>query len=130
MDLTKVESLRLILRQELGKNCKKVFEKKDIGLSFIFNRQSINKLGCDKTIKASKQNGFNVYEHFEAAENIKELFEHSELIEKHYLIKNSRTETYWLFYCQITDKVFAYMPVVTKGKDEGYIDLYLSKKGE
>ena len=125
-----LDELRNNFRNQAGCNRKKLFEKKENGISFIFDRRSFNKIGCDKSINHSMANGFTPEEHFEAAENIKALFEHSEVIAKSYKTKKTRAETHYVCYCKITDNVFAYMPVVTWENDEGFIDLYLSKDGE
>ena len=105
-------------------------KKKEYGISFVFNRLSMNKIGCIKSIKNSIRNGFTPEEHFEAAENIKELFEKSEVIGHWYREKNQRTESCYLFKCHIKDDVFAYMELSLFGNNEGYIDMYLSKDGE
>lgn len=125
-----LDELRSNFRNLAGNNRRKLFEKKENGIRFIFNRQSFNKIGCDKSINNSVINGFTVQEHFKAAENIKDYFERSEVVAQWYKKKKTRTETHYLCYCKITDNVYAYMPVVTWGKDEGYIDMYLSKDGE
>ncbi len=123
-------NLKMDLRSVAGNNCKKLFEKKENGIRFIFDRRSFNKMGCDKSINNSVINGFTVQEHFKAAENIKDYFECSEVIGQWNKKKENRTETHYLCICKISDGVYAYMPVVTWGKDEGYIDMYLSKDGE
>ena len=78
----------------------------------------------------SIKNGFTAEEHFEAAENIKDLFEHSELVEQHYKKKTDRCERHNLCVCRTTNNNYVCMNVVTWGINEGYIDLYLSKGAE
>lgn len=129
-DEKQIEVLRSNFRQHVGKCRKKLFELKENGLCFRFNRLSINKIGCIKSVMNSVKNGFTPEEHFEAAENILDLFEYSKVVEQHYEKKPARTETHYLCVSQITDNVFAYMNVVTWGTDEGYIDLYLSREAE
>ena len=129
-DAKQIELLRSKFRQQAGKYVKKMFELEENGLSFRFNRLSINKIGCIKSIKNSIKHGFTPEEHFEAAENIKNLFEHSEVYEQHFEDKKLRCETHYLCISKITDNVFAWMNVVTWGNNEGYIDLYLSREAE
>ena len=129
-DFDRIEKLRDKFRQHVGIHRKKLFELKENGLAFVFNRLSINKIGCIKSIMNSLKNGFTPEEHFEAAENILDLFEYSKVMEQHYEKKPARCETHYLCVSQITDNVFAYMNVVTWGTDEGYIDLYLSREAE
>ena len=125
-----LDDLRRIFRNAAGNNCKKLFEKKENGIRFIFNRQSFNKIGCDKSINNSVVRGFTVIDHFKVAANIKELFDDSEVVAQWYKKKKTRAETYYLCRCKINEEVFAWMRVTTWGKDEGYIDMYLSKDGE
>lgn len=125
-----IGGLRQHLRAVAGKNCKKYFEKRENGICFIFNRQSFNKIGCDKSINNSRVRGFTPIEHFKAAEKIKDYFELSEVVAQWNKKKKARNETYYLCRCKIRDDCFAWMRVTTWGKDEGYIDMYLSKDGE
>ena len=125
-----LDELRNNFRNQAGCNRKKLFEKKANGIRFIFNRQSFNKIGCDKSINISRENGFTPEEHFKASENIKEYFDKSEVISQGYENKNGMTRTYYLCRYKITERKYAWMPVVTWGKDEGFIDFYLSKDGE
>ena len=125
-----LDELRRIFRNAAGNNRKKLFEKKENGISFIFDRRSFNKIGCDKSINHSMANGFTPEEHFDAAQDIKALFDNSEVIEQWNKKKTDRIETHYLCRCKINDEVYIYMPVVTWGRDEGYIDMYLSKDGE
>ena len=125
-----LEVLRSNLRQHLGCCRKKMFELKENGICFRFNRLSINKIGCIKSVMNSVKNGFTPEEHFEAAENILDLFEYSKVIEQHYEKKSARNERHNLCISKITDNVYAFMNVVTWGNNDGYIDLYLSKEAE
>lgn len=125
-----LDELRRIFRNAAGNNCKKLFEKKENGIRFIFDRRSFNKIGCDKSINNSVIRGFTPQEHFDAAQDIKALFDNSEVIGQWNKKKTSRTETCYLCRCKVKDDVCVYMPVVTWGKDEGYIDMYLSEDGE
>lgn len=125
-----LDDLRRIFRNAAGNNCKKLFEKKENGIRFIFNRQSFNKIGCDKSINNSVVRGFTVIDHFKVAANIKELFDDSEVVAQWNKKKKTRNETNYLCRCKINEEVFAWMRVTTWGKDEGYIDMYLSKDGE
>ena len=117
-------------RNLAGNNRRKLFEKKENGIRFIFDRRSFNKIGCDKSINNSVVRGFTVIDHFKVAANIKELFDNSEVVGQWYKKKKARAETYYLCRCKISDDCFAWMRVTTWGKDEGYIDMYLSKDGE
>jgi hypothetical protein len=130
INLKSIEKLRDSFRQVAGKNRKKLFEKKENGISFVFNRISINKIGCIKSIKNSIENGFTPKEHFDAAQDIKALFDNSEVIGQWYKKKPARAETHYLCRCKINEEFYIYMPVVTWGNKEGYIDMYLSKDGE
>lgn len=125
-----LDDLRRIFRNAAGNNCKKLFEKKENGIRFIFNRQSFNKIGCDKSINNSVIRGFTVIDHFKVAANIKELFDNSEVVAQWNKKKKTRSETNYLCKYKINDYVYAWMRVTTWGKDEGYIDMYLSKDGE
>lgn len=126
----KLDELRNNFRNLAGNNCKKLFEKKENGIRFIFDRRSFNKIGCDKSINNSVIRGFTPQEHFDVAQDIKALFDNSEVIGQWNKKKTDRTETHYLCRCKINDEVYIYMPVVTWGNNEGYIDLYLSKDGE
>ena len=125
-----LDELRNNFRNQAGCNRKKLFEKKENGIRFVFNRMSFNKIGCNKSINRSYKNGFTPEEHFKAAENIKEYFENAVVLAQSYIYKNDRAGTCYLCCCKIVEHVYAYMPVVTWGNDEGYIDFYLSKDGE
>ena len=125
-----LDELRRVFRNAAGNNCKKLFEKKENGIRFIFNRQSFNKIGCDKSINNSVVRGFTVIDHFKVAANIKELFDNSEVVAQWYKKKKARSETNYLCKYKINNYVYVWMRVTTWGKDEGYIDMYLSKDGE
>lgn len=127
-DTKQIEDLRNKFRNHVGKYIKQTFVGN--GLSFRFNRHSINKIGCIKSTKNSIQNGFTPEQHFEAAVNIKDLFEQSTVVEETYKDKETRFETHYLCISKVQDGVYAWMNVVTWGNDEGYIDLYLSKEAE
>ena len=129
-DEKQLEVLRNNFRKAVGCYRKKLFEKNDYGLCFTFNRLSINKIGCFKSVNKSIQNGFSAEEHFKAAENIRELFDCSVLIEQHYKKKTYRCERHNLCVSKIKAGYFAYLNVVTWGNNEGYIDLYLSREAE
>lgn len=125
-----LDDLRRVFRNAAGNNCKKLFEKRENGIRFIFNRQSFNKIGCNKSINNSVVRGFTVIDHFKVAANIKELFDNSEVVAQWNKKKKARAETYYLCRCKIRDDCYVWMRVTTWGKDEGYIDMYLSKDGE
>ena len=126
----KFDELRNNFRNLAGNNRRKLFEKKENGIRFIFDRRSFNKIGCDKSINNSVVRGFTPEEHFKAAENIRDLFLYSEVVAQWNKKKKARTETNYLCRFKIKEDVFAWMRVTTWGKDEGYIDMYLSKDGE
>ena len=131
VDLKSIETLRANFRQHVGKNRKNLFVNKQTNINFVFNRLSINKIGCIKSIKNSIYNGFTSEEHFEAAENIKELFENARITIGGGSKNNARIEMTYYFRCKITENVSARMSVTLWGnKSEGYIDMYLSKDGE
>ena len=125
-----LDDLRRVFRNAAGNNCKKLFEKRENGIRFIFNRQSFNKIGCNKSINNSVVRGFTVIDHFKVAANIKELFDNSEVVAQWNKKKKARNETDYLCRCKIRDDCYVWMRVTTWGKDEGYIDMYLSKDGE
>lgn len=122
--------LKRVFRNAAGNNRRKLFEKKENGIRFIFDRRSFNKIGCDKSINNSVVRGFTVIEHFKVAANIKELFDNSEVVAQWNKKKKARNETDYLCRCKIRDDCYVWMRVTTWGKDEGYIDMYLSKDGE
>ena len=130
IDLKSLDNLRNNFRELVGKYRKKLFVKRENGIQFVFNRQSMNKIGCIKSVNNSVVRGFTPEEHFEAAENIKDFFERSEVVAQWNKKKKTRVETGYLCRCQAAENIFAWMRVTTWGKDEGYIDMYLSKDGE
>ena len=129
-ELKNLEILRENFRKTVGTDRRKVFEKRENGIRFIFNRQSFNKIGCNKSINNSVVRGFTVIDHFKVAANIKELFDNSEVVAQWNKKKKARNETDYLCRCKIRDDCYVWMRVTTWGKDEGYIDMYLSKDGE
>ena len=129
-ELKNLEVLRENFRKAVGTDRRKVFEKKENGIRFVFNRLSMNKIGCIKSVNNSVVRGFTKEEHFKAAEYIKDYFERSEVVAQWYKKKKARNETDFLCRCKVADDFFVWMRVTTWGKDEGYIDLYLSKDGE
>lgn len=58
----------------------KVLTNKDCNMKARFSKNTANKLTSDKAITKSVVNGFLPQEHFEAAENIKGIFESAEYI--------------------------------------------------
>ena len=58
----------------------KVFTNLDANIKARFSKNTANKLSSGKAITKSVVNGFSVEEHFEAAENIKRIFEQAEYI--------------------------------------------------
>ena len=129
-DGKQLELLRKDFRKASGIYIKKMFEKKSNGISFKFNRLSLNKIGCIKSVQQSIKNGFEPEDHFQVARNIKQLFEESQVIEEHYESKPNRFENHYVCVSKIFDDVYAWMNVVTWGKDEGYIGFYLSREAE
>lgn len=106
-DTKQIEDLRNKFRNHVGKYIKQTFELVGNGLSFRFNRLSINKIGCIKSTKNSIQNGFTPEQHFEAAVNIKDLFEQSTVVEETYKDKETRFETHYLCISKVQDGVYA-----------------------
>ncbi|MBO6105043.1 MAG: hypothetical protein J6O99_04020, partial [Methanobrevibacter sp.] len=72
-DGKQLELLRKDFRKASGIYIKKMFEKKSNGISFKFNRLSLNKIGCIKSVQQSIKNGFEPEDHFQVARNIKQL---------------------------------------------------------
>ena len=58
----------------------KVLTNKDANIKARFSKNTVSKIASDKAITKSVVNGFSVEEHFEAAENIKQIFEEAEYI--------------------------------------------------
>ena len=129
-ELKNLDVLRENFRKAVGTDRRKVFEKRENGIRFVFNRLSMNKIGCIKSINNSRVRGFTPEEHFDFAKDIKVLFDRSEVVGQWYKKKEARTETNYLCRCKIRDDCYVWMRVTTWGKDEGYIDMYLSKDGE
>ena len=130
-NFAKIEMLRDNFRQHIGMYCRKEFCNKVHEVHFIFNKLSINKIGCLKSVNNSVVNGFTPEEHFEAAENIKGLFEHAYMVSHEPILnKNKKIEWHDLMICKITDGIYAFMNVLTWEKNEGIIDLYLSREAE
>ena len=134
-DDAKIEVLRNKFKADMGVYCKRYFDNKTHGIRFKFNRMSINKISCNKSVKKSIENGFSVEEHFKAARNIKELFENSEVYWTTTIkTKQDQIETSYLCVSKISEKKLAYMIVVTRGITEpeivGFIDLHLRKEAE
>ena len=70
------QSLMLCLTSLFGK----VLTNKDANIKARFSKNTVSKIASDKAITKSVVNGFSVEEHFEAAENIKQIFEQAEYI--------------------------------------------------
>ena len=58
----------------------KMIENKNKGFKARFSKNTANKIASDKAITKSVVNGFSVKEHFEAARNIKDIFESADFI--------------------------------------------------
>lgn len=75
---------RLELRKKLSIALKPLsnmkFTNKKTGINANFSARSIGKLGSDKAVNKSALNGFSASEHFEAAMQIKQLYENSDFI--------------------------------------------------
>ena len=72
--------LRKSLQLQLKPLVNKKFTNKKSGISANFSSRSIGKLGSDKAVNKSALNGFTSSEHFEAALQIKQLYENSDFI--------------------------------------------------
>ena len=72
--------LREELQIELKPLINKKFTNKNSGIDSNFSSSSIGKLGSDKAINKSVVNGYTAHEHFEAARQIKQLYEASDFI--------------------------------------------------
>ena len=129
-ELKNLEVLRENFRKAVGTDRRKVFEKRENGIRFVFNRLSMNKIGCIKSVNNSVVRGFTKEEHFKAAEYIRDYFERSEVVAQWYKKKKARNETDYLCRCKVKEDFYVWMRVTTWGKEEGYIDMYLSKDGE
>ena len=73
------------LRDEFNRNTRKYlntdFKNKSTGINARFSNESQREIRSN--IYNSKMNGFTIQEHFEVANQIKELFEDSELVKEH-----------------------------------------------
>ena len=58
----------------------RVFTNIDVNIKARFSKNTVSKIASDKAVTKSVVNGFTVEEHFEAAENIKQIFEQSEYL--------------------------------------------------
>lgn len=58
----------------------KVFTNLDSNIKARFSKNTVSKIASDKAITKSVVNGFSVEEHFEAAQNIKKIFEKANYI--------------------------------------------------
>ena len=74
------KELRIQLQTHLRQFVNKKFKNQKSGIDANFSARSIGKLGSDKAINKSVLNGFTSQEHFEAAMQIKPLFEASDFI--------------------------------------------------
>ena len=72
--------LRKDLQEELKLLINKKFTNKESGIDSNFSARSIGKLGSDKAVNKSVLNGYTTQEHFEAAMQIKQLYESSDFI--------------------------------------------------
>ena len=73
-----------ILRTQLKNTLRKQFglhKNKQTGIEANLSGNSVDKMGSDKAIEKSKNNGFTVDEHFEVANKIVELYENAALVE-------------------------------------------------
>lgn len=132
-DFTKKDEIPMLrnkYRARICSNCRKEFVNKSHKINFIFNKLSVNKITCNKSIKKSLSNGFSMEEHFEIAVNIKTYFENSKLITLGQEEKNGTVRTYFLCRYKLDTNEYVWMTVITWGENEGYIDMYLSKEGD
>lgn len=79
----KRKTLRKTLKAVMGKGIK----NKETGIIATLSAAGINKMGSGKAIEKSKANGFSPDEHFEAAGNIKTLYENATLVAVHKDVK-------------------------------------------
>ena len=73
-----------ILRTQLKNTLRKQFglhKNKQTGIEANLSGNSVDKMGSDKAIEKSKNNGFSLDEHFEVANKIVELYENAALVE-------------------------------------------------
>ena len=127
---TEIPMLRNKYRSRICKDCKKEFANEECKIKFVFNKLSVNKICCNKSIKKSIANGFTPEKHFEIAANIKYIFENAKVVSQGYENKNGITRTYYSCRYRLDADEFVWMQVITWGEKEGLIDFYLSKDGE
>lgn len=72
----RAKTLKEILKSEFNT----LFCQKELHFKVRFSKNSAAELGCDRAVAKSVVNGFSIDEHFEAAENIKPLYENSDCI--------------------------------------------------
>ena len=84
-DSEKKQGAAAKLRDEFNRNTNKYlntdFKNKSTGINARFSNESQKEIRSN--VYNSKMNGFTIQEHFEVANQIKELFENSELIKEH-----------------------------------------------
>ena len=73
----RAKSLKEILKCEFNT----LFCQKEKNFKVRFSKNSAAELGCDRAVSKSVVNGFSIDEHFEAAENIKSIYENSNYID-------------------------------------------------
>lgn len=83
------ESLKSVLKTKINQP---IINKNDSRLAML-PFKNIGKLGCDKAIQKSINNGFSLQEHFSVAENIILLYENAILKEVQYDVKNGFKDT-------------------------------------
>lgn len=74
------KELRAKLQKQLKPFVNMKFTNQNCGINANFSARSIGKLGSDKAVNKSALNGFSSKEHFEAAMQIKQLYEASDFI--------------------------------------------------
>lgn len=131
----RADELRAIFNKRISGLIGKELEKKTYGIKFIFNRHTINKIGCFKSVKKSVDNGFSPEEHFAAAEKIKDLFEKSVVVFQNYnKIGPVGILTNYELQAEIAKDKIACMELAVSGILEAeqvcYMDFYLSKGEE
>ena len=108
-----------------------VFTNISSNIHVRFSKNSISKLSSDKAIKKSIVNGFSIKDHFEAAKNIKELFENAELFGK-FKDRDNDPNIIAMYRFQIPVKMgFAYITtkeVKIHGNRMYSIEILLNKK--
>ena len=128
---SRVDSLRELFCKRICKLNGMIFEKKNYGIKFAFNRHSINKIGCLKSVTMSVDNGFTPEEHFSAAEKIKDLFDKAVVVYQDYKKLDSvNMQTNYEMEAEIGPGKIACIQLVVKGIVEeqvSYMNFYLSK---